>query len=131
MAESTCFITGSCMASSSGMGLRWALYSASARWRKVGSRRSKVTHRASGFSSSSRRWRVVMKAVYRVGIQPVPGGQGADAVIGAVQYTVAVQDHELHGRDLLIRLIRFIIPLFILLYKEQKETHAACQKRIF
>ena len=61
MAESTCFITGSCMASSGGMGLRWALYSASARWRKVGSRRSKVTHRASGFSSSSRRWRVVMK----------------------------------------------------------------------
>ena len=71
------------------------------------------------------------EAVYRVGIQPIPGGQGADAVIGAVQYTVAVQDHELHGRDLLIRLIRFIIPLFILLYKEQKETHAACQKRIF
>ena len=71
------------------------------------------------------------EAVYRMGIQPIPGGQGADAVIGAVQYTVAVQDHELHGRDLLIRLIRFIIPLFILLYKEQKETHAACQKRIF
>ena len=62
------------------------------------------------------------EAVYRVGIQPLPGGQGADAVIGAVQYTVAVQDHELHGRDLLIRLIRFIIPLFILLYKEQKEA---------
>ena len=55
------FMGWSCMASSSSMGLRLALYAASALWRNVGSRRSKVTHRASGFSSSTSRCMVVRK----------------------------------------------------------------------
>ena len=48
------------------------------------------------------------KAVYRMGIQALPGGQRANAVIGAVQYAVAVDNHQLHGDDLLC--------VFILLY---------------
>ena len=36
-----------------------------------------------------------------VGIQPVPCGQGADAIIGPVDDAVAVDDHELHGEFLL------------------------------
>ena len=38
----------------------------------------------------------VEKAVNGVGIQPVPGGQGLDAEIGAVNDAVAVQNQQLH-----------------------------------
>ena len=61
MASSTSFSGGNCTANSSSIGLRLALYVSSALWRNVGSRRSKVTHSASGFSSSVSRWRVVIK----------------------------------------------------------------------
>mgnify|MGYP006874288986 CR=1 FL=1 len=37
------------------------------------------------------------KAEHGVGIEPVPGGKGADAVIGPVDDAVAVNGHELHG----------------------------------
>ena len=37
------------------------------------------------------------KAVHRMGIEPVPCGQGTNAVIGPVDEAVAVQDHKLHG----------------------------------
>ena len=53
MASSTSFSTGICTASSSGIPLRWALYSAKALCRKVGARISKATASPSGFSSSS------------------------------------------------------------------------------
>ena len=33
----------------------------------------------------------------RVGIEPIPGGEGADAVKRPVEDAVAVDDHELHG----------------------------------
>ncbi|MPM60097.1 hypothetical protein SDC9_106944 [bioreactor metagenome] len=36
------------------------------------------------------------KAENSVGIKPVPGAEGADAVVSAVQNTVAVDGHELH-----------------------------------
>jgi hypothetical protein len=32
-----------------------------------------------------------------VGVKPVPGGEGTDAVIGAVEYAVAVNGHKFHG----------------------------------
>jgi hypothetical protein len=38
------------------------------------------------------------KAVNGVGVKPVPGGQGADAVVRAVQNAVSVNDHQLHRR---------------------------------
>ena len=37
------------------------------------------------------------KAIDRMGIQPVPCGQGADAIIGPVDDAVAVDDHQFHG----------------------------------
>ena len=37
------------------------------------------------------------KAEDRVGIEPIPGGEGADAVESPVEDTVAVDDHEFHG----------------------------------
>ena len=41
------------------------------------------------------------KAEDRMGIEPFPVGQRADAVIGPVDDAVAVDDHEFHGSDLL------------------------------
>ena len=60
-ASRTSLSTGICTRSSSGMGLRVALYASSAVWRKVGAWTSKVTHTASGFSSSRSRSSVVRK----------------------------------------------------------------------
>ena len=37
------------------------------------------------------------KAEDGVGVKPVPGGEGTDAVIGAVEYAVAVNGHKFHG----------------------------------
>ena len=41
------------------------------------------------------------KAKHRVGVEPFPVGQRADAVIGPVDDAVAVDDHEFHGSVLL------------------------------
>ena len=43
------------------------------------------------------------KAIYGVGIQAVPGRQGPDAVKGAVDDAVAVDDHQFHGESSLPR----------------------------
>ena len=41
------------------------------------------------------------KAEHGVGVQPVPGGKRADAVVGPVDNGIAVNDHEFHGLFLL------------------------------
>ena len=39
------------------------------------------------------------EAEYGVGVQPVPGSQRPDAVIGPVDHTVAVNGHQFHGES--------------------------------
>ena len=43
----------------------------------------------------------VVEAEDGVGVEPVPCGEGADAVVGPIQDAVSVDDHELHGKSLL------------------------------